>query len=253
MNLRTVVRDCLLLRWDLPEAALGPLPPPLRYEAHCSGGERRVPTFALLCFHEGFRLAALPMLRFSYPQFSLALAVTDGQSVPSLWFQRLLVPAWVLPAARFVARRPVSTARLEFDRPSKGLDAEVWRWAVEKEESLEVSARLAAPTNGEGKGGWEAHVEYFRQRRRSYFGSPKGPRCFETEIPAVPAWPVAVEVHDSGLLSACLPLAEEAPWPQPSSALLFPELPLISKLLLEPQVKRAHGVPQPATSRPTSL
>ncbi len=252
MNLRTVVRDCLLLHWDLPEAALPPLDLPLRYEARCLAGERQVAAFALLFFHEGFRIAALPVLRFSYPQFSLAVTVTDAQGVPSLLFRRILVPPWVMPAARFVARQPVTTARLEYDRPSEELEAETWRWLVEKEGSLEVSARLGSPL-GPKECSLEDLVQFFRQRRRGYYQTGKGFRYLETKIPEAPSWPLIPEATETSLLSHCLPLAAGQQWPQPQSAVLFPELPLISELLLAPQIALAPGMPQPAASRRCSL
>lgn len=256
MNVRSVVRDCLLLNWLVPEAILPPVPAPLRYQIQSIEGTEgaSVPVSALLSFHDAVPLSALPLLRLSYPQFSLAVAVVDGEDLPSLLFRRVLVPPWVLPAARLVSGQPVVAARLSFDRPSEAEGDQEWRWRIEKEAAFEVSARLAAPGGGPMTGSWKRDVELFRRRHRGYFLESKGElKGVRTVIPAAPFLPVAAQVRDEALLKHCLPLKDEAPWPPLHSAVLFPELPFESELCTTPQVALGRPMPQGATSRRSSL
>ncbi|MCB1033187.1 MAG: DUF2071 domain-containing protein [Acidobacteria bacterium] len=256
MNVRTTVRDGLLLNWALAEEDLPKPPAPLRYHLqHLQGSEGpKVLACALLSFHDAVPLSALPLLRFSYPQFSLALAVVDHEGIPSFLFRRVLVPPWVLPAARLVARQPVVVARLAFDRPSESPDSREWRWRIEKEEAFEVSARLAAPQGGALTGSWQRDVDLFRQRHRGYYLDSRGDlKGVRTAIPEARFLPLAAEAHEQSLLDHCLPLQGEARWPALHSAVLFPELPFESELCLTPQVSLAGQMPQPAASRRTSL
>ncbi|MDY7094899.1 MAG: DUF2071 domain-containing protein [Acidobacteriota bacterium] len=252
MILRTIVRDCLLLNWAVPTEALPPLPLPLRYEIHAIDGESRVLVTALFLFHEGVRLAAVPMVRFSYPQFSFALSVLDGDGVPSMLLRRVLVPTWVFPAAKLLGREPVATARLAFDRPSADLGAESWSWTVEDGARLRVEACQGPPAEASRNGDFFQQVEYFRRRRRSYFRTGKGFRRVATEIPEVDPWPMSARVAEGALLEACLPLGG-SPWPQVESAFLFPDLPLRYDLSLKPRLRLQPGVPQPAASRRQGL
>ncbi|MCB1055384.1 MAG: DUF2071 domain-containing protein [Acidobacteria bacterium] len=259
MILRTVVRDCLLLNWILPIEALPPLPLPLRYEIHPEGGESKVVATAYLFFHEGFRLAALPIVRFSYPQFSLGLAVVDGDGVSSVLLCRVLVPAWVIPAARLVAREPVESARLDFDRPSAQLEAGSWRWSVSDGAGFAVEAEQGMPAGGAGDRRWCEQVEQLRGRRRSYFRTARGFRRIATELPRVDPWPMKARVGDTSLLVDCLSgaggevLDGADGWPEVDAAFFFAELPLRYDLSLAPPIRFAHGVPQPAASRRCAL
>ncbi len=256
MNIRSMVRDGLMLNWALPEEVLPPAPEPLRYQLHPLGGAdgSRILASALLSFHDAVPLSALSIFRLSYPHFSLALTVVDGEGIPSFLFRRILVPPWVLPAARLVARQPVEVARLSFDRPSQTEDAHEWHWRIEKEEIFEVTARLAAPPGGAITGSWERDVELFRRRRRGYFLGPKGElRSVPTTIPKAAFIPLAAQVREAALLNHCLPLKDGIAWPPLHSAVLFPELPFESELSLAPQVALNQTLPQPATSRRSSL
>lgn len=253
MILRTTVRDCLLLNWALPTEALPPLPLPLRYEIHAVRGESRVLATAYLFFHEGFRLAAMPLVRFSYPQFSLGLSIIDGDGVPSVLLRTVLVPRWVLPAAKLVARTPVEGARLDYDRPSASLDAGEWRWSVENGRGFAVEAKQGLPAGESGRGGFLQQVEYARRRRRSYFRTRRGFRRIATNLPEVDPWPMRAKLVESSLLDRCLPLAAEAEWPALESAFLFPELPLRYDLSFERRMRPQRAVPQPAASRRQGL
>jgi len=254
MNVRAVVRDCLLIHWALPPETLPAPPAPLRYDVHClEGCGSRVLATALFFFHEGVRVSALPILRFSYPQFSLALPVRDEDNVPGLLFEKVLVPAWVLPAARLVARQPVATARLNYDRPSEAMGEHQWRWQVEKDGELVVEARQAAPGDEGPLGSWNCLIDSLRQRHRGYCRSGRGFRRFETRILDGEAWPLAATVHDAGLLEQCFPAVSPETWYQPRSGLLFPQLPLETELSLASQMALGHTLPQAAPSQRSTV
>ena len=208
---------------------------------------------ALLSLHQGVQVADLPILRLTYPQFNLALPVLGEDRVPGLLFEKVLVPAWVLPAARLVARQPVSTARLSFSRPSEQMDEERWRWSVEKDGGFAVKARQTSPPDGPPLGSWKTFIDSLRQRRQGYYRNPKGVRRFETRVLAGEAWPLAAEVTETALLERTFPDVDGACWRELRSAVLFPELPLETELSLAPQVSLGRQVPQPAPSRRSAV
>ncbi len=250
MNVRTVVRDCLVLSWAVPTEILPAPPAGLRYEIACRNGDGpHTLVHSLLCFHEGLGVPALPILRFSFPQFSLASAVLDGDGAPGLLFERVFVPTWVAPAAKLVAGHPVAVARLDFARPSAQLDAPCWSWQVEKGDGFEVCARLGAPAVVAGAPPFEEQLDAFRRRRRSYFRVPKGLRSIATKIPEVEAVPLAAEVRETSLLCKGLGLPAGTAWPAHCGAMLFPELPLASELCLGLELGPGGRLPEPATSR----
>ncbi len=231
MILRTVARDCLYLNWAFPRAALPPLPKPLRYQVHAAGGEEQVFGSALLFRQAGLQLANVPLLRLSYPQFNLRLNILDGDGVPSVFFCCMMVPRWVLPGARLLARQPACGGRLSFPRPSEEIDAPSWSWEVRREGRLRVSARQSAPQVGHGPslGSWERTTAYFRQRTRGYLIGGGRLRRVETTQPPAAIWPLEVEVEEAGLLERCLPLGG-AGWPGLHSAWLCPEIPFVFEL-----------------------
>ena len=257
MILRTEIRDCLLLSWAIPARRLPALPPPLRYEGHLVNGEKEVLVVALLFHQAGFRLAALPMLRLSYPQFCLALSIVDGQGCPAFYFRRVLLPGWLAPAAKLVASPPIMTARLEYATPSKDLAAEAWHWKVAWDRGeLKVNAALATPAGMPFFPSWQQGVEYFLTRRRGYYQTPRGFRYLETCLPPVEAWPLKAELEGETLLTHHLPLAQDekpGEWPALHSAMLFPHIPLEFERSLAPSIQFSGRVPQPAPSRRSML
>lgn len=253
MKVRTVVRDCLLLHWALPVDQLPEPPPPLRYEACTIDGEDRALATALLSFHEGLQVAALPILGLSYPQFSFALPVFDEDRVPGLLFEKVLVPAWVLPAARLVARQPVSTARLSFRRPTEEEPKRPWQWSVEKDGSFVAEAKESSPADGPPLGSWKSFIDSLRMRRRGYYRSNGSVRRFETRVLDGEGWPLCAEVLEADLLAQVAPDVDEATWRKPCSAVLFPQLPLETELAFAPQVSLKQQVPQPAASRRSAV
>jgi Uncharacterized conserved protein (COG2071) len=241
MKLRTVVRDCLYLNWALPAAALPEPPAPLRYELHDFQGERYAFTSAVLFRQQGLRLAALPLVRLSYPQFNLRLYVLDGDGMPSVYFLRMLVPLWALPAA-WLVRQPVAAARFDYPQPSRDGSEGSWRWSVAQAAALEVEARPAAPAVGAGPRftSWEAAVHYFRHRPRGYARGHGRLRRVGTLHPQVAVWPMAAEIGDDALLRRSL--AVDA-WPALHSAFLCPEIPFAFELGTAPEAVFARARP----------
>lgn len=265
MKLRTLVRDGLYLNWALPAEALPPPPPPLVYEVHADGGRDWVFASVLLFRQEGLHLPALPLLRLSHPQANLRLYILDGDGVPSVLFRRMLVPAWVSPAARLLGRQPARSARFDFPRPSDHPDADEWRWRVHAGATLSVTARRGAPGTGAGPrlGSWEATVRYFRDRRRGYAEVGTRLRRIDTEHPPVTVWPLVAEVDDASLLERALPLAgardEDGgagprPWPPLHSVWLCPEIPFVFELGTAARLELGTGrLPQAAASSRSRL
>ncbi len=234
MVLRTTVRDCLFLNWALPASALPPLPEPLRYELHPAEGAEWGFASALLFFQESLRLRALPFVKLTFPQLDLRYLVTDDDGLPAVFFRRMYVPAWVLPAARLVGRQPVRPARLSFPRPSEDLEAESWSWTVGGSSGLVVTAERGAPRPGPGPrfSSWEATVRYFRERRRGYAEAGGGLRRIETTQPRIEVWPVRAEISEPGPIARDLGLAGADPAAafdlhSIHSSWLCPEIPMI--------------------------
>lgn len=225
--LRTVVRDCLYLNWALPVEALPSLPEPLGYEEHLSDGVGYAFVSALLFRHEHLHLAGLPFLRFSYPQFHLRFYVRDHEDVPSVYFQSILVPGWVVPSARWVAHQPARAAQFRYPEPSIGAGSQEWSWEVIREVPLRLSARVAPPhvAPGPSLGSWERTIDYFRLRSRGYVLATGGLHPVATSQRAVPHWPLQVSLEDPSLLVRCLSLDGDHHWREPHSAWLCPEVP----------------------------
>lgn len=250
--LRTVVRDCLYLNWAFPLDALPALPEPLRYEERLENGKHYGFVSALLFRHEHLHMTGLPFIRFSYPQFNLRLCVRDHEGVPSVFFQRILVPGWVVPSARWVAHQPAQAAQFSYPQPSPDGQEEVWSWQVVRQVALRLSASKAPPEIGEGPmlGSWDETVGFFRQRSRGYVLSSGGLHPVETSQQPVPLWPLHASVEDPRLLIDSLDVQDETSWLEPHSAWLCPEVPYefeLSSETVRPSLSRA---PAPAAPGP---
>lgn len=245
MILHTVVRDCLYLNWSLPLEALPAAPEPLRYEVHEHEGGAFVFASALLFRHEHLRLESVPGVRLSYPQFNLRLYVTDGEGVPSMLLHCVLVPGWVLPAARWVGRQRVGVGRFRYAEPAETGDGR-WRWSVQRGGGLKVEAREGAPQIGHGPrlGSWEKTVCHLRNRPRGYAAGPGGLRRIETTHSDVSVVPLRVEIRDRSLLADCLKLPASE-WPPLHSAWLCPEIPFVFELAAVGEAALARRVPAP--------
>lgn len=251
--LRTVVRDCLYLNWAFPLVALPALPGPLRYEEHVAEGKIYAFGSALLFRHQRLHLIGLPFLSVSYPQFHLRLYVRDHEDVPSVFFQSVLVPSWVVPSARWFAHQPAVAGQFRYPTPSAEPQSEQWGWEVRRGSTLRLVARSGAPCLGPGPllGSWDQMVTYFRHRERGYVLSPGGLRQVETTQRRVPLVPVVADLEEGGLLSNCLPLAAGAHWPEVHSAWLCPEIPFVFEVSPDPvgaSLRRSAGpvAPDPA-------
>ncbi len=256
MLLRMTVRDSLYLNWVLPADGLPGLPAPLRYQLHTWQGADHTFASAVLFHQDAVHLASFPWLRVGYPQLDLRLCVLDGDGMPSVFFRRMLMPAWVAPAARLLTHQPAARARLRFPRPSRtpGEDGP-WVWRVERGGALEVRAWPQAPQVGEGPrlGSWEQTVRYFHDRPRGYAVGSGAVHRVESGPPRPTCLPVRIEISGDDLLSPWLPLeplfAAGGRWPAVHSAWLCPELPVVYELDIVPEIPVAPGVPQPLAGR----
>jgi hypothetical protein len=282
MKLQTVVRDCLFLNWALPVSALPDPPSPLRYQRHDWHGADHVFVSARLFHLDAVRWSTLPLPRVGYPQLSLGLCVLDGEGVPSVLFLRALMPAWVAPGARLLSYQPAASAWLDFPRPTRGDGGDSWCWRARCGGTFTVQAGLHSPHFGDGPrlGSWDETVQYVQDRPRGY-AAHGGVlhRVDASHAPAGSVWPLAAEVRgDADLLPHLLPLALPAPaaaphpadlepprsgrspsgnghrqlnpWPEPHSAWLCPEMPLVAALHPIPRMHQAvGGLPHPAAGR----
>lgn len=264
MMLQMTVRDCLFLNWALPADVLPEPVPPLRYQVHSWQGRDYVFASALLFHQDAVHFAALPLLRFGYPQLNLRLYVLDEDGVPSVLFRRMLMPSWVVPGVRLITHQPASRARLDFPRPSRQAGDGPWLWKVERGGHLEVRAWQDSPRIGEGPriGSWEQTVRYFYERPRGYVESAGSLHKIEERHPTADYWPLRAEVSGDEMLGRLLPLTGAGSetsgkngsslWPGLHSAWLCPEIPLVFELGLVPKVKVAPSMPQPAAGRVVS-
>ena len=281
MKLRTVVRDCLFLNWALPVEGLPEPPAPLRYQRHAWQGRDHVFASALLFHHDAVRWSAFPLLRVGYPQLNVRVYVLDEDGVPSVLFQRELMPAWVAPGVRLVSHHPAASARLDFPRPSREAGAGSWSWRAERGGTLTVRAWVHSPAFGEGPrlGSWDETVRYFQERPRGYAVQGGALHRVEASHPPVEGvWPLAAEVvGGDSLLRRLLPFAPglqsppHPPPPHPShptlpapqdgdghlpalhSSWLCPEMPFSFVFDLVPRVHPVvQRLPHPAAGRISS-
>lgn len=232
MIFRSLLRDCLVLNWAVPQDSLPALQEPLRYQVHPWNDRPHVFASALLFHHERLRLDSVPLVRVSYPQLSLRLCVLDGEGEPAVLFHGILVPGWVLPSARLIAGQPARFARFSYPRPSRSPQAPGWRWRVVQKKSLIVEAGPGSPAVGVGPdlGSWEETTAYFHGRRRGYLLSSFGFRQIVLSRRPAALWPMKVELRDAGLLSGSLLDVDCESWPPLHSAWLCPEIPSVLEM-----------------------
>jgi hypothetical protein len=245
--LKTIGRDCLFLNWALPASTLPALAPPLRYDSLHADGRQTVFLSAALFRQQILDIPGVRFPKVSYPQLSLRLCTVDGEGMPSFYLCKLLLPAWVLPSVRLVARQQAHTAL--FDYPPQGAQPveRPLSWQVRKRDRLEVAARAGTTAAGPGPslGSWEQAVTYFQRRNRWYFGGPDGLRRLEVESRDAQAVPVAASVVEAGLLGACLAGGVEGGWPALHSAWFSPEIPFVFKLGWAGEAALPRRVPAP--------
>lgn len=250
MNLRSVLEDCLYLNWALPREALAEPPAGLRYDVRDWRGGKTVFGSALFFRHRGFRLHYLPLVRLSYLQCQLQLCTLDRDGTPSVWIQRVLLPGWVAPGARWIAGQPARPAALSLDVARGESSLARARWRVTCRTELAVTTEPGSPGVGAGPvlGDWHRTVSYFSQRPVGYSLGRRGLRRIELTWDEVEVVPVTAKIEEDGLLADCLGLGLETgePLPEPHSAWVCP--PMVASLLLLPDAKPApgtQGVPIP--------
>lgn len=253
MQLRTTAQDCLYLNWAVPADAAPRLPLPLRYELHREGDADWVFVSALLFRFAGLRPEGLPFPSLSYPQAHLRLYVLDGEGVPSVIFLRMMVPFWVVPVSRLLARQPATVGWFSYPRPSAdGGEAGgegSWTWSLRRRAVLEVSARPASPGIGPGPslGDWQRTVEYIRRRPKGYVlweGRLRSLR--RTYATRAVVWPLHAEVEVSELLESIFPEVDADHWATPHSAWLCPEIPLSFEVGKPIRLPLPHPAPRVA-------
>ncbi len=232
MILETIGRDCLFLNWALPEAALPVLEGPLRYDLHDWQGSRYGFASAALFRQQVVDIPKVLFPKVSYPQLTLRLCTVDGDGVPSFFLCTILLPAWVLPSVRLVARQQARMA--SFSYPAQGADvgSGSLRWCVKSGERLEVDATAGSGVTGHGPslGGWSQAATYFQRRKRWYFSAPDGLRRIEVTSRDVEAVPLSVDVRDDALLQGCVEPGPTDGWPQLHSSWLSPEIPFVFEI-----------------------
>ena len=232
MILQTTVRDCLFLNWALPVEGLPPPPEPLRYQKHEWHGEEYVFASALLFRQEQLRPAGMPFPRLSYPQFNLRLCTLDDGG-PSVLFLSIMVPGWVLPAARLFSRQPAESAHFNYP-PIGHPNGEGLHWRVKRRKRLVLTGVPGSPQVGEGPslGSWEETVNYFRHRPRGYVVTANGLDEIATTHRPADVCPLKVELQDTRLLDELRPQPEggAAAWERPHSAWLCPEIRFVFEL-----------------------
>jgi hypothetical protein len=247
MILQTIGRDCLFLNWALPVEALPELVAPLRYDRHRWQGSDHVFVSTALFRQQVLDIPKVPFPRVSYPQLSVRLCTTDGDGVPSFFLCSVLLPAWVLPSVRLVARQQARKAR--FSYPSQGAQLAIapLRWRVRSGKTLEVTATAGSGVTGAGPslGSWQQAVTYFERRKRWYFAAADGLRRIEVSSRDVESVPVTVEVKDDSLLSSCLESGVEGGWPELHSGWLSPEIPLVFEFGWAMESRLPRQVPAP--------
>ena len=247
MILHTVIRDCLYLNWAVPRAALPALPEPLRCEEHGEGGRTEAFVSAVLFRQEQLHHELAPFLQLAYPQCNLRLYVRDGDDVASVFFLRMLVPAWVVAGARLLGHQPAAPAALDFPPAGLGADLATWRWCVAGGGRLVVEAQpgAGAPGPGPDLGSWQKAVAYFRERPRGYGIQGGKLRSVEAIHPTVEHAPVRVAVVEAGLLAEALPQVEPELWRWPHSAFLCPRVPFAFDLGTAPREALPAHLPAP--------
>ena len=244
MRLSTRIRDCLYLNWAVPADLLPPAPPPLRYELHRDGDRSYALASALLFHQEGLSAELLPLPRLSFPQFNLRLYVHDDEGMPSVLFRLMLVPGWVVPSVRMVARQPAKWAHFEYRSSHGGAADTSWEWRVDAHDSFACRAEPGgeAPVGAHLFTSWHEAVDYVRLRNRGYFESQGRLTRIDTENHPIEAVPVRAEVTEASLVSSALGLSQCPPL---HSAWLCPEMPLVFDLVRDGGLALPAEAPAP--------
>ena len=243
MRFETELTDALYVTWCVPAAALPPLPPPLIFDTIEREG-RSCGFVTLVLFRQtGLRRPRIPWLRLSFPQCNLRVPVRDAERRASILLLRELVPAWVVPIARAIAKQPVSGAVLDYpERP--GPESAHWRVRAGRTLSLEARAGFGA----QPAAGWEERVRFLRDRQRAYAWQNGVLRRTEATHEGGAALPAVVRVESAEWLEGELPAVPREGWLAPEASFLVPSSQLAFEL--QPLRPRAAEARVPAPSLP---
>ncbi len=242
----TELESALFIGWAVPVDELPELPSPLRHDVRgAPGGE--VGFVTLVLFRQrGLHAAALPWARLSYPQANLWLCALDADAVASAFLLRELVPAWVVPLARFGGGQPAAAGLLEFPPAGAEVGGGRHRWSVTGGTRLALVAGPGAPLAGEPPlGDLERTVAFWRDRGRAYARSGGRLRRLATLRSRADAVPAVVELECADWLRAQLPEVSRQRWPRPHSAFILPSVRLVVESERERRPALATHVPAP--------
>lgn len=241
MRFETELTDALYVTWCVPAAALPSLPWPLTFDTVERDG-RACGFVTLVLFRQtGLRRPRIPWLRLSFPQCNLRIPVRDAERRASILLLRELVPAWVVPIARAIAKQPVSGALLDYpDRPGP----EPTRWRVRAGRTLALEVRAGAGI--EPFAGWEERVRFLRDRQRAYALRQGVLRRTEATHEGGAALPAAVRVESAEWLAGELPAVPLERWGAPECSFLVPSSQLAFEL--QPVRPRSAEARVPAPS-----
>lgn len=244
VGFESLLVDALYVNWAVPRAELPLPPPPLELDAALDGDAERAFVTLVLFRQRGLRATQLPFVRLDFPQCNLRLPVRDADRVASVWFVRQLVPAWVVPLGRLVARQPVSGAVLRVGVGAGGPCEQ--RWEISAGQPLVLQSHGGAPpSDGPRLGGWEQTVAFFRERPRGYVDGSDGLRRIEAAFDHAAGMPCRVDVERDDWLRARLPGVAAARWRAPHAAFVVPATRLELERSKLPQAVSA-AVPAPS-------
>jgi hypothetical protein len=221
VGFETLLVDALYVNWAVPRAELPAPPAPLALDCAVDGDAPCGFVTLVLFRQRGLHTTQLPFVRLEFPQCNLRLPVRDADRVASVWLVRQLVPAWVVPLGRLVARQPVSGAVLRVaDVAGDPCDQ---RWEIAAGLPLAIRARPGAPAvAGPHFGGWEQLVAFFRERPRGYVASGERLRRIEATFDHAAGIPCRAEIERDDWLRARLPEVAPERWSTPHSAFVVP-------------------------------
>lgn len=245
MVVETVLADALYVNWAVPRERLPSPPSPLRLDCVVDGDETLAFVTLVLFRQRGVHFTRLPWMRLEFPQCNLRLPAHDADRVASIWLLRQLVPAWVVPLGRWVARQPVSAAILSDRRGADGPADQ--RWEVLAGRPLVVSSRPAAVAAARPSlGGWESLVAFFRERPRGYLETASGLLRIEAAFDHAAGIPCAVAVERADWLLERLPGVPPELWAAPHSAFVIPATRLVVQRSRPREREVAEGLPVPS-------
>jgi hypothetical protein len=244
LNFRSTVRDCLYVNWAVPEAALPRLPTTLRYETRgCGEGECAFVSAVAFRQHD-LRLAGLPLPSFGYPQWNLRAYVRDAEDAPSVYFFRMIVPAWVVPGARIVGGQPVRPGKLAFPRRFDPTNEAGSNWRVEvQHRTFHVRVAPDEPRAVPGFVSWDLMAQFFRERTRGYVRTLTGLNRIGAQAARTPTLALKTLELDGDLCGSIL----DGELGTPLSAFLAPSTEFVLALARLPVLAMA---PDPIPSPP---